>query len=190
VAYCDNRSIAIDHLLERAERERAKVAYVYFDYKTQKSQTRIEVICTLVKQLLSQSNVIPDPLEELYKKFQDKTKPMAENMKALTETLQWYGQIEESVFMVFDALDECSEHNRKDVLELLSDLVKYGYKVLVSSRPHVSFDSCLQGSEPFRIQAHETDLNNYVSCRLDAEKKVSSTLRRRCIELTKDLHGM
>src|SRR5277367_6438426 len=59
------RSAAIDVVKDRTVSKKAKVIYIYFDYKSQTSQTTAHVAKTLLKQLLSSSSLPPE-IETLY----------------------------------------------------------------------------------------------------------------------------
>jgi hypothetical protein len=144
----------------------------------------------MLKQFISQSDFIPEPLERLYDDLTSRDKkPAATNMNIFTSILKWYSQ-NFPVYAVFDALDECSEANRKDLIEFLAGLGDAGYKILISSRPHVSIKDQLDIAKEFHIRADESDLRGFVSARLNYEKKVSPNLKARCMELATGADGM
>src|SRR5208282_809080 len=84
------RSIAIDHLKDQFHNENKPVVYVYFDYKTQDTQTRYHIIATILKQLLSYFDNIPPEIELLYDEFIRKKKKL--EISKLTQLLKSYSQ--------------------------------------------------------------------------------------------------
>jgi hypothetical protein len=55
----------IDYLKAR---QTAPVVYIYFDYDNQKNQTPVNIITSLLKQLVCQLGLIPMELQGLYEK--------------------------------------------------------------------------------------------------------------------------
>ena len=80
------------------------------------------------------------------------------------------------VFILVDALDECSE-NTKD--ELFSELrqLQSSVKLLITSRPTLSIESELAGVVRLDIQADDLDISKYVEARIDRERRLGRLLR-------------
>ena len=186
-----SRSIAIDHLINKFRDENVKVVYVYFDYKAERTQTTIDVVRSLLKQLLSQFDNLPPELEPLYtlygKSIRTSTRP---DITICIRLLASCSQIS-SIYAVFDAIDECSDVYQKEVLELFAHLQKSGYRLLISSRPHLyKLLHQLSDTETLEICANEADLRNYITTRLNEEGNVSEKFKAKCLELINNVGGM
>ena len=191
-----SRSIAIDYLKNKFRDENVKVVYVYFDYKSQQDQTAFHTSGNLLKQLISQSqSKIPQDLETLYSKhIRTDTKPDQSTLNRLLASLS---QEFFSIYVVFDALDECLDEcsfsHKQEVLELFSHLQNSRYRLLISFRPclreqHLS--DRLAGATRFEIRANESDLTNYITKRLMEEENKSVQLTDGCLKLVEAAQGM
>lgn len=163
--------------------------YAYFDYKAQQTQSSLDVSKVLLKQLLchDHSNTVPPELESLYdKSIGSGSSP---DIDVICELLTSFSK-DYSMYAVFDALDECSEWNRKDMLSLFTTLQKSGFRLLVSTRVHLNIQEQLTDSIILNITADMSDLRNFISVRLDEEGTISPKLRDKCLELTSRAEGM
>jgi hypothetical protein len=180
-----SRSIAIDYLNERFTNANSRVVHIYFDYNFRQTQTGIDVIGNILKQLLSQVDNIPPEVECLYdESIRTGTKP---NITTLSQLLTMCSQ-KLSIFAVFDAVDECIDAFQEELFFLFADLQKIGYKLLISTRPHIDLRNSLSHSRDFIISANESDLQNYVLTRLKNER--NDNLKAKCLELVQGAQGM
>src|SRR5438046_8589008 len=122
----------IDDLTTKMKEQNAAVAYVYFDYKDPEGQTLDKVIRSLLKQLLSSLNLVPRELEALYD--ESRARSTTPDASALQRHLISAIPAFASVFIMFDALDECSNHNFEEVAGLILQLEKGGAKICCTSR--------------------------------------------------------
>lgn len=94
------------------------------------------------------------------------------------------------IYAIFDGVDECSDAHQNCILSLLARLQRMGYRLLVSSRPHLHLRDQLSYTQTIEISADESDLKKYVMARLREEKNPSPALQAKCLELIKNTHGM
>jgi hypothetical protein len=182
-----SRSIAIDHLKDRITTHEKRVVYVYFDSKARQIRTDMDVAKILLKQLLSQSGTTPTNLETLYVNFiLTSTEP---DICGFIELLALYSQ-RFRIYAIFDGIDECSDIHQKCILSLLARLQELGYRLLISTRPHVHLQDQLSSTQTFEVSANEFDLKNYVMFRLRQERNSVPALQAKCLELIKNTHGM
>lgn len=165
----------------------AKVIYIYFDYKAQTMQTEVYIVGTLLKQLLCQISDIPADIESFY------NDSIAKNNKpSVTDLVRFLTSHSKSrIYAVFDALDECNDKYQQNVLSLLAILEKSGFKLLISTRPHLQIvQDHLNSIQTAVIEADATDLENYVLTTLTVKKNGNRELETRCLELVKEVKGM
>lgn len=162
--------------------------YVYFDYKAQQTQTAIDVARILLKQLVSQSHNLPTDLEALYERsIRSHSNP---DLTTFIQFLKTFSQ-DFPIYAVFDAMDECVDDCHEPVLALLAELQNYGWRLLISCRPHLqSFQNEWKNIQLFEIMAEESDLENYILATLQKEKNSNVTLETKCLELAKGVQGM
>lgn len=183
------RSIAINDLKSRFDAdENVQVIYMYFDYKSQQSQSVVDVAMGLLKQLLASQQVdVPSELESLYS---TSTKPnLATCKRLLAECAKRSG----TIYAVFDAIDECGEISQQDILDLFGHLQQTGpYRMLISSRPHLlqNLRDQLKDTRTLEIYANKSDLKNYITKRLHEKGVKDANLKNRCLELANSAQGM
>jgi hypothetical protein len=163
------------------------VVYVYFDYKAQESQTRMNITRSLLKQILYRSHDIPPALERLYESsIQHNTQLELRTLDShLTSCFQ-----ESPVYAVFDAMDECSDDYQEEMVSFFSKLQNSGCRLLISTRPHLlalrnQLDVCA-----IDITANAGDLREYIIKRLKKATNKNPTLETKCLELIKKVDGM
>jgi Cdc6-like AAA superfamily ATPase len=154
-------SVVIKHLKD-AQRDKepaakAGIACLYCEYERQKDQTPHSLFAAVLRQLADQSIPFPKSVEELYKLHGTaKTHHGFDEVSLiLTETVQKFSQ----VFLVVDALDECSEKSCRELLSNLQDLQKKtGMKLLATSRHAVDFRRNFEECAMLEIKANESDV--------------------------------
>jgi Ankyrin repeats (3 copies)/Ankyrin repeats (many copies) len=143
------------------------VAYIYFDYKIT-DQTDDNIVRSLLKQLLVQSKVIPSDLESHYNDCcsLSKSPDGAIFSQSLFSSIANFS----SVYILFDALDECSDKTFNEISALIRRLKDTKeLHVFCTSRPHIDFKDALHTHDVHLIQAHDDDVKNYLSIRVKRE---------------------
>jgi hypothetical protein len=161
--------------------EVSAVAYVYFDYNDLQSQARDNIIRSLLKQLLFHWAILPRELEQIFERSIERGKTAnGETLKEhLISTCSHVG----SVFVLFDALDECTRENFDQAAELICDLKNAGAKIFCTSRIDTSqVREKLGHPLVTEIKAHNEDVLNYVSGRLYREWEYDEESRRKILE--------
>ena len=98
-----------------------------------------------------------------------------------------------SIYVVLDAIDECSDMSRKEVLELIVGLQQSpNSRILISSRPHLRqiLLDALKKIEVLDIYADEADLKNFITIKLRKTGIKDIKFEMRCLELAKGVQGM
>jgi hypothetical protein len=182
-----NRSISIDDLTSRVGHD-MKVLYFFFDYKSQETQTAVEVAMNLLKQLISGLDEIPDELEFLYNQNSSARPDLPTCIQLLNVCAAKFN----SLYAVFDAMDECSDESQMEVFELIAHLQKLHCRILVSSRPHSlsTLRDELNDTQTLQILAEESDLKNYITATLSQKGKKVAEFPEEYQPLVKGADGM
>jgi hypothetical protein len=162
-----SRSRVVDHLESvKGAYGICGVAYIYFNYKQQESQTPSLVYASLLAQLLQQMPDFRAPVGELYKKSDNgKKKPRIEELLNLLSNIT----IHSKVFLAFDALDEASDLTRTSLLKQLQGL-ENGRKslwALMTSRPSVEIKALADNIKLAEVTARESDLRVFIRSQLE-----------------------
>jgi DNA-binding Xre family transcriptional regulator len=152
--YTPNRSNVIENITaQHGLQENAAICFAYYNYQNTRLGEVSQVIAALIKQLCRKKDCIP---QDLLKVKHDALPPSLigtrEQLVSLIEGLS-------QVFVVFDALDECPEQARKDILSFITSIVTVPgtccVKVFVTSREEMDIAKAFQDKQlpMFRIQA-------------------------------------
>jgi Cdc6-like AAA superfamily ATPase len=155
--------IAIDHICRTLSNDSITVAYMYCNYKSQDNQSAINILASLLKQLV-QSLPVPDILRSLHKKhFAQDTRPsLDEIFDVLRSVCNEYVR----VHIVVDALDECSNRNgeRNQLLTKLHKLRdETSICLLVTSRFIPEIEKEFKAARILEIRATDDDVRRYVA---------------------------
>ena len=150
------------------------VLHFYFDFNDVDKQSHEKMIRSLIMQLSTQNETIPQPLMSAYAScVNGQRQPTTD---ALLETLRYLIQGYQNVFLILDALDECTE--RLELLSTLNQIAgwKLGTRILVTSRREAEIGENLDliGTEKICIQSNlvDNDIRAYIRERLSNDWKL------------------
>lgn len=160
-------SLVIDTLTETYKP--VPTIYFYCNYGESDRRETVSIIGSLLKQL-STSLRCEDFDPEMVSLFDDSVSLDAGSAERLfTAILSRLGQ----VFVVVDALDECSEEERKSIVMIFIRLLKSNtrchLKVFLTSRPGSDLSNMLENNPSYQIDANDTskDITPFVAAALD-----------------------
>ena len=159
-------SLAIDEII-CSRRSNAAIAYVYFDYKNREIQTGDYIVRTILKQLLVQLKTIPRDVEATYDDCCSRLKQPEKTffVQQLLSMVARFG----SVYVLLDALDECTDATLENIIHLICQLKDSEFKVFCTFRPNIITLSDKLNVLVHTIHAHDEDVRNYLSIRLKKE---------------------
>ena len=165
-------SIVIDHLWNRVPKDGIGVAYIYCDYLKHGEQTPINLVGSLLKQLAEQQNPISGSLKNYYDEHRrSNTNPSPERA---FEVLKADCDIWSRIYIIIDALDECSEKDATRQIVVKGLLSLQGSKrinILVTSRPIPSILCNFELWERLKIRADSEDIHRYLLGQMDRFSK-------------------
>ena len=153
-------SLVIDQIIRQKLSADRGIAYFYFDYREQETQTPTAVVASLLRQLAAQKADFPQVVLDYYENYkQDQTRGSnSELLHVFNQVCLTFGRC----YIVIDALDECKKTLRKEVLRILRGLNLGLVHLFVTSRPHSHdikqhFDEAVQ----VQVEASEADIRTY-----------------------------
>jgi len=180
-------AIVIDDLMTRFSQtpdNNVGIAYIYFNFKTQTQQTQDNILASLLKQLSSLKESIPEHVQKLYDQLQKAKRRLThfdikQNLETVAKTFP-------KVFIALDALDECQFNTMSHLMKDLFDLQKAcNVTLFATSRniPRISaeFSNPERPCLSMEIRASEEDVLKY----LDGQMHRLRPFARR----NKDLQG-
>lgn len=157
-------SIVIKELNTRFDNDgKTGVAFIYCNYSQQHDQKLRDLLASLLKQLVQERRPLPQPVKTLHKRHQDKRSHMSvdELLGALELVMATY----ERVFILVDALDECSRSGdcqQRLITSLLDLQAKFGANLFLTSRPISRIEEQFKGNTILEIRAREEDVRKYL----------------------------
>lgn len=157
-------SIAIDYLVSTfCSQEDVGVAYIFCDYKTQNEQTPLNLLASLLRQLLEQKLSVPEEIRVLYKKNRPSLDKVFESLQLIASSFL-------RVFVVVDALDELQQHGRS-LQTWLSKLCEAqatkSVNLMLTSRDIPRVTENVQSNVRLEVRASDEDVERYVDGHLD-----------------------
>jgi hypothetical protein len=189
------RSVVINYLERTIKQENVGIAYIYCTHREQ-NQTAENLVASLLKQLIQQRSAIPGNIRDLYRHHRNKQThpPLSEYSRLLQAELRHFSK----VFIVIDALDECSEEGRirehflAEVQKLLAVV-----RLLVTSRHMPDIERKSEGEARLEIRASDEDVERYLESRIESQLPLANyvemdhALRRDILNtIIRRAHGM
>ena len=121
-------SLVIDRLCRSREKMNSTIAFVYFNFNLHAEQTTVNVLRSVLRQLVEALSSIPDWITELYHAGQ----PICVN--EIVELLHRVIELSSQQFVVIDALDECSFGCFHELIPIIRQLQRMGVRFMLTSR--------------------------------------------------------
>ena len=165
-------SVVIHHLWNRPRQNGIGVAYIYCDYLKAQEQTHVHLVGSLLKQLVEQRNPVSESLKSYYDEHRSRN--IDQNPEGAFEVLKAECDNWSRIYIVIDALDECSEKDgtrRRVIAGLLSLQRSNRINILVTSRsiPSILYD--FEVWERLEIRADSEDIHRYLLGQMDRFSK-------------------
>jgi len=165
------RSIVVDYLKHSIEREDVAIIYIYCSYKEKDDQTAANLVASLLQQLVQKSPVVSGEILSLYDHHtKNGTRP---TLGELSRLLQLESQRFSKVFVLIDALDECSESSGIRT-SLLTEIRKLPSSIhlLVTSRHSLTIEREFEKAGRLEIRASDEDIRRYLEYRIKTEHQL------------------
>lgn len=166
-----SRSIVVDHLRKQFKSsDDIGVASIYCNYKERDKQTHINFLASLWRQLVQDDIPLAKQVMDLYNLHHIKrTSP---SFREILSILQTEISRHSTVFIVMDALDECTDHSRVSLLAELKSR-QPTIRLMVTSRCLDNITREFNGITPLEIGARDEDLKAYLLGRLSGEDRLA-----------------
>ncbi|KAL7954774.1 ankyrin repeat-containing domain protein [Trichoderma compactum] len=168
-------SAAVSYVEEETDGQNCAIVCIYCDYKDPRTRSEVELISSIIRQLAEQCKPLPPAVKAFRDKYLEKrTDPSSEERLSLIKTLS---QLFDKTYVFVDALDECPEENRDELLNLLKELEPH-IRLFTTSRPNVDISSIFDTLFEMKIEAHESDIRAYLEHRITKTSKMTRFIAR------------
>ena len=160
----------VDKLCDNAKEKDIAVAHFYIDFAAREEQSPKSILGSLLKQIVGGLEKAPD---EVKKKFEDHNKEMGETRLRVVEIVKMLQAVTslQPTFICVDALDECVEGHRPEILGSLRQILEKSpnTRIFLTGRPHVRSEinkHLGQSATVLSIKPNRDDIVGYVRMRL------------------------
>jgi hypothetical protein len=166
-------------LKEHCKKPGVALAYFYFDFNDTESQKVPTLVSSLVAQLCSKRDDLPEQLTGLFKECKESQRRAT--MRELKAILSLSVRELEDVFIVIDALDECPKGDeRGELLRLIGDTKSWSLPnlhLLATSRKEPDIEDELTPlltsvAIPIQGSEVESDIKLYIASELATDSKL------------------
>jgi Cdc6-like AAA superfamily ATPase len=158
-------AIAIDYLLRSVQSDSHGVAYIYCNYKAQQQEDILSLLAAILKQLSQGQLSTMKHVEQLHQRHaQCGTRP---SLNDICDTLEHVLSDYLTVYIVIDALDECQDSTRRQLVAKLRFFqTGRDVRLLVTSRPMPEIGSDYRAALRLEVRATKEDLKRFVAGRI------------------------
>ena len=128
----------IDRLCYHDGGQNAAVAYFYIDFAIQKEQSSATILGALLKQVVGKLEKVPGEIVQAYENQREVIGEQGPQLSNIVKMLQITSS-EKCTFIFIDALDECAEGHRIELLDSLNKILlgSLGIRIFMTGRPHI-----------------------------------------------------
>ena len=136
---CDDSSLVIDKLCDEATEEDTAVACFYFDFASRNEQSAVNMLGSLLRQLVSGLEEIPKVVVQSFRKEKRVIGGRGLQVSGILKMFRQTVTPTRRMFICVDALDECVPEHRVVVLESLGQILRGSpnTRIFMTGRPHV-----------------------------------------------------
>jgi len=135
---CDDSSLVIDKLCDEAIEGDPTVACFYFDFAARSEQSPVNMLGSLLRQVVKGQKEIPKAISEDFRKEESAIGGRGLQVGRILKMFQTIAATRRT-FICVDALDECVPEHRMAVLESIGQILQESpnTRLFMTGRPHV-----------------------------------------------------
>ncbi|KAF4947314.1 hypothetical protein FSARC_14009 [Fusarium sarcochroum] len=152
--------------------------YVYFDYREKKSQTLVNVLSSLLMQLLRSQHKVTHEIEENYDAY--RLKGILPAVEAYLQMIIAQAKPFKRIYMIVDALDECCSDTSTNMLYKFLQVCRElpnSFHILFTSRPGLNS----QFAEPscvIQLMAQPSDIKAYLDAFINSRPSMLAIVEK------------
>lgn len=181
-----NRSRVIDELRNSQKDDKTAITFFYFNRNTH--STAVDFINSIIRQLLTQLDAIPDRIVAWYERNRMST-PTRPALPEAIQALNRFNEKYSTIFIVVDALDETPEEERRQIIRTIDGFVQQPspFKLCITSRhePDISAIASALGPSIY-LSDHEDEITHAIRRFVSANLMSNLRMARLIDERMKD----
>ena len=174
----DTSSLVVDRLCDRAKEQNIAVACFYVDFAAREEQSPTNMLGSLLKQIVGGLERIPD---EISRTFQDHKKVIGGRGLRVPEIVKMLQDVTslQPTFICVDAVDECAERHRPEVLDSLRQILEKSpnVRIFLTGRRHIQGEiqrRLGESAATLSIKPNNDDIVGYIRMRLSKDTSLEA----------------
>ena len=174
----DTSSLVVDRLCDRAKEQNTAVACFYVDFAAREEQSPTNILGALLKQIVGGLEEIPDEIKVTFQDYKKVIGGRGLRVPEIVEMLQTVTSLRPT-FICVDALDECVERHRPEVLDSLRQVLRKSpnTRIFLTGRQHIQgqIARCLGGKVVIlSVKPNDEDIAAYIRMRLSKDTSLDA----------------
>ena len=174
----DTSSLVVDRLCDKVKEQNTAVACFYVDFAAREEQSPANMLGSLLKQIVGGLERIPDEIRETFQNYKKVIGGRGLRVPEIVEMLQTVTSLRRT-FICVDALDECVERHRPEVLHSLRQILEKSpnTRIFLTGRRHIrgEINRHLGGrAETLSIKLNYDDTAEYIRMRLSKDTSLDA----------------
>jgi len=174
----DTSSLVVDRLCDRVKEQNTAVACFYVDFAAREEQSPTNMLGSLLKQIVGGLEKIPDEIRETFQNYKKVIGGRGLRVAEIVEMLQTVTSLQPT-FICVDALDECAERHRPEVLDSLRQILEKSpnTRIFLTGRQHIrgEINKYLgERAEILSIKPNYDDIVGYIRMRLSKDTSLGA----------------
>ncbi|EPE36656.1 Ankyrin repeat-containing protein [Glarea lozoyensis ATCC 20868] len=163
-------SLAVNHTQKVTRGTEAAIVYIYCDYKDPKTQSELELMSSITRQLTEQTSPIPLEVQKFCEEnVRNRRNPTGNEWTSLIKSISLLFR---TTYLFIDALDECPEINRDNFLSLIGKIEPF-VRLFITSRPHLDLKAKFPTIRRIDISASVSDVKTYLENEISTNNRLS-----------------
>ena len=173
LTWSDTSSLVVDKLCDIARERNIAVSCFYVDFAAREEQSPTNIFGSLLKQIVGRLEKIPDEISRMFQDNKEVIGGRGLRVPEIVKLLQTVTNLQPT-FICIDALDECVERNRPEVLDSLRQILEKSSntRIFLTGRRHIrrEIDRHLSGRATLlSVKPNRDEVVGYVRMRLNKD---------------------
>jgi len=166
-------SLAVDKLCDMAGERNSAVSCFYVDFAAREEQSPTNMLGSLLKQIVGGLEKIPDEISRTFQEHKKVIGGRGLRVPEIVKMLQTVTSLQPT-FICIDALDECVEKHRPEILDSLRQILEKSpnTRIFLTGRRHIrgEIDRDLgERTTVLSIKPNRDDIVGYIRMRLNKD---------------------
>ncbi|KAL9014436.1 MAG: hypothetical protein Q9173_000918 [Seirophora scorigena] len=153
--------------------KRVAIAYIYCDYKDVRTQSEVELLYSVIRQLAEQTSPLPPKLKAFHNQNTRARRHPTDNERI--SLLRSICLLFQTTYLFIDALDVCPEVSRDKILDLIKQMEPF-VRIFVTSRLHLDLQAKFANMRRIDIRANQSDIEEYLEAEINTSSRLSKII--------------